>query len=348
MTTTAADQLTSDTDERIGTTALLPKLLKRPEFGSIVGAIAIFIFFSAATENFFSIQAISAYANPAATLGIMAVAVALLMIGGEFDLSAGAMIGFIGMMTALLINNGGLAVWLSMLITLALAVCIGAFNGLVVTRTRLPSFIVTLGTFFIVQGLGLGLARAVGGTTTIFLSERFEGQGFFKAIFASTQWEGVRIPVFYWIAIAVVATRLLLRTKVGNWIFSVGGDPNAANAVGVPVVRVKIALFINVSAMAWLVAMFNTFRFESAQIGTGVGSEFEFIIAAVIGGCLLTGGYGSAIGAAIGALMFEMVRQGLAFARWEADWFKLFLGILLLLAALLNQLVRSRAEKART
>ena len=92
--------------------------------------------------------------------------------------------------------------------------------------------------------------------------------------------------------------------------------------------------------------MFNTFRFESAQIGTGVGSEFEFIIAAVIGGTLLTGGYGSAIGASIGALIFEMVRQGLAFARWEADWFKLFLGVMLLLAALLNAWVRTRAQRA--
>ena len=167
-----------------------------------------------------------------------------------------------------------------------------------------------------------------------------------KLIFASTPIGGIRIPVVFWIAITALATFLLLRSRYGNWIFSVGGNAASARAVGVPVNRVKIALFINVSVSAWLVAMFNTFRFESAQIGTGVGSEFEFIIAAVIGGCLLTGGYGSAIGASIGALIFEMVRQGLAFARWEADWFKLFLGVMLLLAALLNQWVRTRARRA--
>jgi simple sugar transport system permease protein len=325
---------------------LAKKVLTRPEFGSIIGAVAVFIFFSLATENFFSVDAMSAVLNPASTLGIMSVAVALLMIGGEFDLSSGALIGGLGMTMALLTANAGLPVWLAMILSLALAVGVGMFNGFMVIKTKLPSFIVTLGTFFIVQGAGLGFARLISGQTTIYLSDEFANVDFAKWLFASTPFAGIRIPVYFWIAITALATYLLLRTRYGNWIFSVGGNAESARAVGVPVNRVKIALFINVSVSAWLVAMFNTFRFESAQIGTGVGSEFEFIIAAVIGGCLLTGGYGSAIGASIGALIFEMVRQGLAFARWEADWFKLFLGVMLLLAALLNAWVRSRAQRA--
>jgi len=325
---------------------LAKKVLTRPEFGSIIGAVAVFIFFSLATENFFSVDAMSAVLNPASTLGIMSVAVALLMIGGEFDLSSGALIGGLGMTMALLTANAGLPVWLAMILSLALAVGVGMFNGFMVIKTKLPSFIVTLGTFFIVQGAGLGFARLISGQTTIYLSDEFANVDFAKWLFASTPFAGIRIPVYFWIAITALATYLLLRTRYGNWIFSVGGNAESARAVGVPVNRVKIALFVNVSVSAWLVAMFNTFRFESAQIGTGVGSEFEFIIAAVIGGCLLTGGYGSAIGASIGALIFEMVRQGLAFARWEADWFKLFLGVMLLLAALLNAWVRSRAQRA--
>jgi simple sugar transport system permease protein len=325
---------------------LAKKVLTRPEFGSIIGAVAVFIFFSLATENFFSVDAMSAVLNPASTLGIMSVAVALLMIGGEFDLSSGALIGGLGMTMALLTANAGLPVWLAMILSLALAVGVGMFNGFMVIKTKLPSFIVTLGTFFIVQGAGLGFARLISGQTTIYLSDEFANVDFAKWLFASTPFAGIRIPVYFWIAITALATYLLLRTRYGNWIFSVGGNAESARAVGVPVNRVKIALFVNVSVSAWLVAMFNTFRFESAQIGTGIGSEFEFIIAAVIGGCLLTGGYGSAIGASIGALIFEMVRQGLAFARWEADWFKLFLGVMLLLAALLNAWVRSRAQRA--
>jgi simple sugar transport system permease protein len=249
---------------------------------------------------------------------------------------------------ALLIQEAGAPVWLAMLLSLALAVAVGVFNGMMVIKTKLPSFIVTLGTFFIVQGAGLGFTRLISGQTTIYLSDQLADSDWTRILFASTPFAGIRIPVYYWIVITALATFVLLRSKYGNWVFSVGGDAASSRAVGVPVNRVKIALFVNVSVSAWLVAMFNTFRFESAQIGTGVGLEFEFIIAAVIGGCLLTGGYGSAIGAAIGALIFEMVRQGLAFARWEADWFKLFLGLMLLGAALLNQFVRVRAQRARS
>ena len=333
-------------DDRMVEAGFLKKVLTRPEFGSIIGAVAVFAFFSIVTENFFSVNAISAYLNPAATLGIMSVSVALLMIGGEFDLSAGALIGGLGITMAILTTSADLPVWLAMLLSLVLAISVGLFNGIMVIKTKLPSFIVTLGTFFILQGAGLGFVRLITGQTTIYLSEELATSNVAKLIFASTPIGGIRIPVVFWIAITALATFLLLRSRYGNWIFSVGGNAASARAVGVPVNRVKIALFINVSVSAWLVAMFNTFRFESAQIGTGVGSEFEFIIAAVIGGCLLTGGYGSAIGASIGALIFEMVRQGLAFARWEADWFKLFLGVMLLLAALLNQWVRSRARRA--
>jgi simple sugar transport system permease protein len=336
------------TDDRLLKAGLLKKALTRPEFGSIIGAVAVFIFFSVVTENFFSLDAISAYTNPAATLGIMAVAVALLMIGGEFDLSSGALIGGLGITMALLIQNAGAPIWLAMVLSLMLAISVGIFNGFMVIKTKLPSFIVTLGTFFIVQGAGLGFTRLISGQTTVYLSDQLADSEITRLLFASTPFGGIRIPVYYWLAIAAIATFVLLRTKYGNWIFSVGGDAPSARAVGVPVDKVKIMLFVNVSVAAWLVAMFNTFRFQSAQIGTGVGLEFEFIIAAVIGGCLLTGGYGSAIGAAVGALIFEMVRQGLAFARWEADWFKLFLGLMLLGAALLNQYVRIRAQRARS
>ena len=341
-----ADDVSTVADDRLIEAGIVKKVLTRPEFGSIIGAIAVFAFFSAVTENFFSVRAISAYLNPAATLGIMAVAVALLMIGGEFDLSSGALIGGLGITMAILTTSAGLPVWLAMLLALALAVSVGLFNGIMVVKTKLPSFIVTLGTFFIIQGAGLGFVRLITGQTTILLSDELANSDIAKLLFASTPVAGIRIPVYFWFAITALATYLLLRTRYGNWIFSVGGNAASARAVGVPVSRVKIMLFINVSVSAWLVAMFNTFRFESAQIGTGVGSEFEFIIAAVIGGTLLTGGYGSAIGASIGALIFEMVRQGLAFARWEADWFKLFLGVMLLLAALLNAWVRTRAQRA--
>jgi simple sugar transport system permease protein len=107
---------------------------------------------------------------------------------------------------------------------------------------------------------------------------------------------------------------------------------------------VKIGLFMTVGFMCWFTGMHILFSFNTVQSGQGPGNEFLYIIAAVVGGCLLTGGYGSAIGAAIGAFIFGMTEQGIVLAGWEADWFKFFLGAMLLGATLLNAYVRRRAE----
>jgi simple sugar transport system permease protein len=161
--------------------------------------------------------------------------------------------------------------------------------------------------------------------------------------------------VIWWLVIAALATWILLRTKYGSWIFSAGGDANAARNVGVPAERVKIALFMTTAGAAWLVGMMNDVRLRSAVASQGIGQEFVYIIAAVIGGCLLTGGYGSAIGASVGALIFGMVRVGIVFAGWDTDWFFSFLGLMLLAAVIVNNFTRKQAEaisaaaaKART
>lgn len=168
-----------------------------------------------------------------------------------------------------------------------------------------------------------------------------------KALFASTVDIGgvdVKITVFIWIALVAVASWILLRTRVGNWIFAVGGDDTAARAVGVPVVRTKIGLFMGVGFCGWILGMHNLFAFDTVQSGEGIGNEFLYIIAAVIGGCLLTGGYGSAVGGAIGAFIFGMANKGIVYAEWNPDWFKFFLGLMLLLATIVNLVVKRRAE----
>ena len=140
--------------------------------------------------------------------------------------------------------------------------------------------------------------------------------------------------------LVAIATWILLRTYLGNWIFSVGGSAPSARAVGVPVARVKIGLFMAVGFMAWFTGMHTLFLFNTIQSGQGIGNEFVYIIAAVVGGCLLTGGYG----AAIGALIFDMVNQGIVYAGWNPYWFTFFVGLLLLGAILLNTCIRRRAE----
>jgi simple sugar transport system permease protein len=163
-----------------------------------------------------------------------------------------------------------------------------------------------------------------------------------KISFLGVRWD---VTVMFWLALVVIATHLLVRTRVGNWIFAAGGDELAASAVGVPVVRTKIGLFMGVGLCAWLLGMHNLFAFGTVQSGEGVGNEFLYIIAAVIGGCLLTGGYGSAVGGALGALIFGMVNKGIVYAQWNPDWFKFFLGLMLLVATIVNLVVKKRAEQ---
>jgi simple sugar transport system permease protein len=196
-------------------------------------------------------------------------------------------------------------------------------------------------------GLNLGLTRLIGGSVSSPSISNMDGFASARAVFASSVTIGgvdVKITVFIWFALVAVATWVLMRTRVGNWIFAVGGDANAARAVGVPVKATKIGLFMAVGFCGWILGMHNLFAFDTVQSGEGVGNEFLYIIAAVIGGCLLTGGYGSAIGGAIGAFIFGMANKGIVYAQWNPDWFKFFLGLMLLLATIVNLIVKRRAE----
>ena len=153
----------------------------------------------------------------------------------------------------------------------------------------------------------------------------------------------LRISVLWFAVVVIGATFVLEKTKFGSWIYAVGGNTNAARSVGVPAARTKTSLFMIVSSAAWLVGMLTAFRFESVQANVGDGLEFNYIIAAVVGGCLLTGGYGSTIGAAIGAIIFAMIRSGIGFAGWDSNWQFLILGALLLGAVIVNNSIRQRA-----
>jgi simple sugar transport system permease protein len=239
---------------------------------------------------------------------------------------------------------------LSIIAALALALAIGYLNGLMVVRTGLPSFIITLGSLFIVRGATIGITRLLTGRTQLGGVDDVVGYNSAKAIFAAEiSIGGVNFAasIFWWILLTVVGSYVLRQTQFGNWIFGVGGSKVAARMVGVPVNRVKIILFMTTAAAAWLLATIQAINFTGADVLRGTQSEFEAIIAAVIGGNLLTGGYGSVVGASFGALIFGMVRQGIVFAGVDADWFMVFMGVMLLLAVLANNFIRQRASETR-
>ncbi|RYE72416.1 MAG: ABC transporter permease, partial [Hyphomicrobiales bacterium] len=322
--------------------------------GAAAAAVVIFVFFAVTTDTFARTQGAATWLSGASTIGIMAVAVALLMIGGEFDLSAGAITGTTGLVVGILTTEYGLNIWAAILISLVIALFIGFVNGILVMRTGLPSFIVTLGTFFVLQGVNLAGTKALIGQVAIqglsnvpFYDQAKRVFGSSIDINGSSSGGDLYISTFWWIAVTALATWVLLRTRVGNWIFAVGGAQTAARQVGVPVFKTKVGLFMTTAGAGWLVGMLLVFRTSTVQAGTGVGQEFIYIICAVVGGCLMTGGYGSAIGAAFGALIYSMVNSGIVYSGWENDWLFAFLGVMLLVAVLLNEWVRKRAETAR-
>ncbi len=341
---------TAAPDERLASTSTISRLLTRPEMGAAVAAIAVMIFFSLNSDRFLTMAGAGVWLESASTFGIMAVAVSLLMIGGEFDLSAGVMTGFTALVVGILTTNYGLNIWAAVLVALVLALAIGAINGYMVMRTGLPSFIITLGTFFILQGIDLAVTKLIIGQVTIQGMRDVPFYDSIQPLFgASFTIAGgtFYVSVLWWLAVTAIATWVLLRTKAGNWIFAVGGAQQSARQVGVPVLRTKIGLFMTTAAAGWLVGMISLFRTSTVQANTGVGQEFIYIICAVVGGCLLTGGYGSAIGAALGALIYGMTFQGITFAQWDTNWLRTFLGAMLLAAVLLNSWVRTRAETSR-
>ena len=623
------EDATNGGDERLAYRSIFQRLFIRPEIGAIIGVIGVWAFFWAVSLNFGTTGQTQNWLDTASTLGIMAVAVSMLMIGGEFDLSSGANTGAMGIFFILLIKETGdlgglgLSIWLAVPLSFALAMAIGYANGFMVEKTALPSFIVTLATFFILRGLKLGLSKLLTGQISVTFTDEAHGYSFWQPIFAGT-WQrnehiwngrdvfyigflvigagimalsacemhfvrratkaasglpifaagiagigaaillmhttdgvganvlaaavlavsvvvglfgfatwrfepiadagkfqltptiaaplvaglvavgaaavasfvidsdnaetlffpftvqglravlmmalsaiglallmvaanralrlnlttklvvstitaaaiagfafvirasaevakfrtelfsvfllaalalfawavlgarfaerrrldasadrfGVRALIFgislmvaavtlrhlfvtqaeldagvnparfsvrmlWFFAFTAVMVWILGRTRFGSWTFAVGGNAQAARQVGVPAARTKTQLFMIVSGAAWLVGMLLSFRLSSLQAGAGDGEEFEYIIAAVVGGTMLTGGYGTTLGAAFGAAIMAMSLVGIQAARWNTDWRWVFLGVILLLAVIANRFIRDRADGAR-
>ncbi|MFF4584910.1 ABC transporter permease [Streptomyces sp. NPDC001388] len=336
------------TDGRTARRPLAIRLLARPEVGVFLGAVAVYVFFLVTAPPVREASSMANILYQSSTIGIMALPVALLMIGGEFDLSAGVAVITSALTASMLSYQLTMNVWVGVIVALLVSLGIGFFNGWMVMRTGLPSFLITLGSFLILQGVNLAVTKLV--TTNVATDDISDMDGFDQAkkIFASSFDIGgvqVKITIFYWLAFAALATWVLLRTRYGNWVFAVGGNKESARAVGVPVNFTKISLFMLVGFGAWFVGMHQLFTFNTVQSGEGVGQELIYISAAVIGGCLLTGGAGSAIGPVFGAFMFGMVQQGIVYAGWNPDWFKAFLGVMLLGAVLINLWVSRTATR---
>ena len=318
----------------------LRRLFYRPEAGALLAAVLVYMFFAWATRGngFVTIGGTASWLNSTAELGLIAIPVAMLMIGGQFDLSIGANVGMTSMVLAIGTTHYGLPIGVSILIALGIGLVVGLLNGLVTVKTGLPSFIVSLGTMLAILGTSLGFARRTAGSPVSSLNT----EGFFEELFAS-RWQQFNVSILWWIAVALAATWILSRTRLGNWILATGGDAQAAREAGIPTGRVTVLLFCGSSFGAVLVGIIQALEFNSGDVGRGQSFIFNTIIACVIGGVLLQGGYGSVFGAMLGAVTFGVVSVGIFFTGWETDWAQLFLGVLLLSAVLANNFFRKMA-----
>lgn len=354
MTTTPAHPTSPAPSDRLRRVSLAQRLLTKPAAGALVIVVFVWLVFlvlsvARGSSAFYSIPGTLGYLDVAAQVGIIGTAVALLMIAGEFDLSVGSMVGFSGIVIGICATIWGLPIWLSILISMALTTMLGVMNGLLVVRTGLPSFIVTLATLFIIGGLSSVLTSVVTNITYIpippdrIAADPLAGLFNWKVSFlVGQQTVDFQASIIWWLVIAAIGAYVLGRRRFGNWIAGVGGSANAARNLGVPVARVKVALFATTAFSASILAAIQSMRFSSADILRGGGMELTAITTAVIGGCLLTGGYGSVAGTALGALTLGMAQIGIVFASINADWNKIATGALLLTAVVLNNFIRRR------
>lgn len=324
---------------------LLDRLLARPSVGALFGVLGVGVFFALQAPGLLSSGGLATVLDIAAPLGIGGVAVALLLVAGQFDLSIGVVAVTSALLTALLVTETGLGLWPALLLSLAGALLVGAVNGVLVVTTGLPSFLVTLATFLVLQGGSLAVASAVAGSSRVSGLAGAEGWDSALAVFGATTQLGdgrFRISLLWWLAATAVTTWLLWRTRFGNAVFGSGGAPRASRELGVPVARTTVLLFLGTAAAGWLIGTLGLVRLGGVQVDPALGAEIEFIVVAVIGGCLLTGGYGSTVGASLGALLYAIAREGISLAGWDPRWFQAFLGVLLLVALLANGVVRRR------
>lgn len=308
--------------------------------GAFLGMVFVTVFFTIfGGLLFLSPQGISSWLNVAANLGIIAIPVGFLMIAGELDISVGAMLPAASMTVGIISGYYGMPMIVGIMATLALGVLVGLVNGLLVTRTVVPSLIITMGSLFALAGLSLFLSVLMTNTTSVALN----APHWAKTIFGSFIGANFQVMVIWWIAISAALFYVLHMSPWGNWIYAMGGDKISARNAGIPTGKLTIGLFVLSSVSASFVGMCQAILFNSAQVAAGQSYIFNSIIAVVVGGVLLTGGFGSVVGIVFGTITFAIVNQGIYFTDFDRNLSSLIIGAMLLVAVLMNNTFRKMA-----
>jgi simple sugar transport system permease protein len=318
----------------------LGQFVRRPEFAAVLSLMAVIVFYVIfGRANLGQLFGAASWVNFAANLGIVALPVGLLMIAGQLDISIGAMIPAGSMAIAILSGYYQLPIVIGILGALGFGASVGLLNGFLAVRTTVPSLIITLGTLVAVQGVVLAGSVLLTGAASVPL----DAPVWAKTLFGQFFFENFQVIIIWWLILTAVFAFVLHKTRYGNWIFAMGGDEESARNAGIPTNRLKITLFVLSSTSASFVGMCGAILFNSAQVSGGMSYIFNTIVSVVVGGVLLTGGFGSVIGIFFGVLTFAIVNQGIYFTDIDRNWSNLIIGVMLVAAVLMNNTFRHLA-----
>jgi simple sugar transport system permease protein len=290
-------------------------------------------------EAFASPSGLASWLNVAAEIGIVALPVGLLMIAGELDLSIGSIIPASSLTVAIVSGHYHAPEAVGIAAALGVGLLVGYINGYLVVRTQVPSLIVTIGTMFALMGLTLGFSVLLTGATSTAITPTETS----KALLGQFVGGMFQVTIFWWIGAIAIAIYLLHVSPFGNWIFALGGDRISARNAGIPTERLTIHLFMISGFSAAFIGVSQAMIYQSAQVVGGQSFIFNSIMCVVIGGVLLSGGFGSVIGIVFGTITFAIANQGVYFTGFDPNLGSIIIGALLMIAVLTNDTFRQMA-----
>lgn len=308
--------------------AIINLVYKFKELGAVISFILLMIIFGSINPKVLTIESLTSIITLASEIGVIVLGITIAIIAGEFDLSIGSIHAASGMIAAYLINSYPQAPIIGIITALLFGVAVGMLNASIVTRAKIPSFIVTLGIMWLLRGLIYVSSRGFPVTVRTTPYELL--------IFSAPIVHGIRTSSLWFLALAIIYHIILNNTRLGVYIQSVGGATETSRALGINVIKVKYVAFMISGLMASLSGLMALARFRTIEATAGIGYELEAIAAAVIGGTSLTGGIGSIIGSALGAITIATIRLGLIVIGAPAYWYIGFVGMILPIVAAIN------------
>jgi len=327
------------------TNRLVDLVFRVREFGIIAVLLLLVVVTAAIQPRFLSMQELQFILLDTTVFALLAIGETMVVLTRNVDLSVGAVLGLTSYVATVLMRDYAVPPIFAALAAVAVGAAIGSVNGFLVVRFRVHSFVVTLGTMLIWRGVVITLTGGFPITVTI----PAEFRAVMSGPLPDSWWllTGFRASMLWFFLIGGLGTFLLVRTRFGNWIQARGQNEQAARNLGVPVDRLTISLFMLTSALAAVTGVIQVARFASVDALRGQDFELQAVAVTVIGGTLLSGGYGSVIGTILGAITYGMIQVGLVLAGVPGHYFRTLTGFIVVAAVILNTDVARRMARSR-